>query len=157
MSWRPKDWERMKPAVVQSRMADNSFEAGADAMLEALRKEGNDVNISDGIRLFSGGQSFTLYHTEGTTSKGKLVFIPDEPEKKDYVFKGTYHWDKNRFYEQGLNATYEQWWYVFNHPATTVIEEGYFCPRCGRQIATNSNPAAHSWYGCSQTKRGISY
>ena len=44
------------------------FEAGADAMLEAIRKEG----------IHTEGEAPTLCH-----GKGWVVFIPDEQVKKD--------------------------------------------------------------------------
>ena len=57
------------------------FEEAIDAMLEALRKDGLQVDISAGIRVFVGGKANLLYRTKGTpTGKGKLVFIPDDKE-----------------------------------------------------------------------------
>ena len=60
--YRPKGWKNPSKPLgnVLNNAMYNSYEAGADAMLEALRADGSDV-------------------PEGLTNrKGKLVFIPDE-------------------------------------------------------------------------------
>ena len=80
MSWRPQDWKKVNEYYLE--IDDEIFEAGADAMLEALRvegkKQGMKLNIPDGIKLMANGQIYTLYKTEGQTSKVDIIIIPDE-------------------------------------------------------------------------------
>ena len=65
--FRPKDWKNPNSCENgnhllpgEDKYCFEAFEAGADAMLEGLRKDGSD--IPEGL----------------TNRKGKLVFIPDE-------------------------------------------------------------------------------
>jgi len=83
MSWRPEGWENpfTEDKHNDFESVDDSYEAGADAMLEALKGDGLNVDISAGVRVYIGGKPNLLYRTKGTpTGKGKLVFIPDEEE-----------------------------------------------------------------------------
>ena len=83
MSWRPKDWkygawqeaERFlgsPPIIVEERLY-NAYESGADAILEALRK--NPVD-QEQLRLFYKETLRDVSSFRGES--GKLVFIPDE-------------------------------------------------------------------------------
>jgi len=70
--WRPEGWEKIKNDILyepngmdkfsDSYVADPAFEAGADAMLEALRKMGVTARGNDG----------------DTRVWGIEVFIPDD-------------------------------------------------------------------------------
>ena len=73
--WRPDDWNPEHFSLDKRDI--EAFETGADAMLEALIKDGKRVNISNCVRFYEGGKPFTLFHTQDTPSKGYLVFIPD--------------------------------------------------------------------------------
>jgi len=73
--WRPTDWEN--PANNAASHGDsgaaefaNGFEAGADAMLEALKKGAGQITESS-------EDSFYVTFPE-TKGNGKLVFIPDD-------------------------------------------------------------------------------
>lgn len=65
-SWRPKGWENKYPGV----MNYSAYEAGADAMLEALRKIGNRCSTPD----YSKEQHPLINVTH--------VFIPDDEVTK---------------------------------------------------------------------------
>ena len=74
-TWRPEGWKNAyrKAFEVQGRIDKEleyygkCFEAGAAAMLEALRKEGYETSQGDGMRL--------LFGTD--------VFIPDDPQPSE--------------------------------------------------------------------------
>jgi len=87
--WRPKNWASIKYHNISREIYDTHevelgyqfFEAGADAMLEALKKQGipNDVYqsylkgaILQGLDI---KQPYTYFGKKGT-----LVFIPDEED-----------------------------------------------------------------------------
>uniref|UniRef100_A0A6M3KZW6 Uncharacterized protein n=1 Tax=viral metagenome TaxID=1070528 RepID=A0A6M3KZW6_9ZZZZ len=95
MKWRPVSWKekyqhkdfgrifmkQRKWKHWEDASFHEIFESGANAMLEVLRKDGLQVDISAGVRVFTGGKQNLLYRTKGTpTGRGKLVFIPDEEE-----------------------------------------------------------------------------
>ena len=73
MNWRPNDWKnpyRDKPD--EGCFEYQVFERGADAMLEALRGEGERIDkLGD-----DGFYSWT--HSGIASSKGYVVFIPDD-------------------------------------------------------------------------------
>ena len=78
--YRPENWERIEKDIhnklirqerVSKLSLDDAIEAGADAMLEALKKE----------RCQLPDCNFDGYDSLGR--KGTLVFIPDEQVKKD--------------------------------------------------------------------------
>ena len=69
MNYRPKDWKNpcdlyMAGMVVGPNERAEDYEAGADAMLEALSKQ--NVPLPDVIHHYTIGKL------------GKMVFIPDE-------------------------------------------------------------------------------
>ena len=67
-NWRPEDWESIKEFITYT----DSFEAGADAILDSLRKKGHRVETVTTLNwdksVISGKES------------GYMVFIPDEKE-----------------------------------------------------------------------------
>jgi len=68
-TWRPEGWKNEHIASASGKPINPEyqvFEAGADAMLEALRNIGAKVNK---------GEAPILYYVP---SKGTLVFIPDD-------------------------------------------------------------------------------
>ena len=77
MKWRPQGWinpwanPNHKLLYFKNmdldKLVSDRFEAGADAMLEALRKEGYETSQGDGMRL--------LFGTD--------VFIPDDPQPSE--------------------------------------------------------------------------
>ena len=69
MSWRPEEWkDLLSPHKDWGGESYNSgMEAGADAILEALKNEGTPMGMKN-----------TAYANE---RKGYLVFIPDESVK----------------------------------------------------------------------------
>lgn len=76
MSYRPEGWktEKVKQSPLHcfapQECADHFFEAGADAMLEALRKNSMKENeMWDFVWPFQ---------YEGKEIKGRFVFIPDD-------------------------------------------------------------------------------
>jgi hypothetical protein len=87
MSWRPEGWKNpyinINPGSWDyfSNEHNPAFEAGADAMLEAIKKQPNSVKVD--LEFQSVGEVATEYfkiiHPNG---KGTLVFIPDEKETK---------------------------------------------------------------------------
>ena len=76
--WRPKDWDIMNYCSVEEQMespllAMHFFEAGADAMLKALRSGlGEYIMVNDVSELQDPDKIFPC--------KGFLVFIPMEEE-----------------------------------------------------------------------------
>lgn len=78
MSWRPDGWIRQMPNVVMCKhspeglCAENMlcYEAGADAMLEALRR--------GGWRIVEGTAKYPLLPGVYRSLDGTLLFIPDE-------------------------------------------------------------------------------
>jgi hypothetical protein len=79
MSWRPVGWDKkvtkhnLTGFIVMSRMSsltdhELSFEAGADAMLEALKKDGTHFDKNE----WTDDASFQ------TDEPGTVVFIPDK-------------------------------------------------------------------------------
>ena len=73
MKWRPENWSygdgysKPQRKCLHGKGRVRAFEAGADAMLEALRKEGYETSQGDGLRL--------LFGTD--------VFIPDDPQPSE--------------------------------------------------------------------------
>jgi len=85
--WRPLDWAEVRQDVLENtkpwsgnitlaQAEGNFFEAGADAMLEVLRKMGVYMTASKNGILHITPES-TLC-TASLITKGKLVFIPDD-------------------------------------------------------------------------------
>jgi len=92
-NWRPDGWENNKKIVLygggrqtgraEYSISKASFEAGADAMLEALKKQGIDhrvyadhlrFGVDRGTKVIEGREDTVTY--QGV--KGTLVFIPDK-------------------------------------------------------------------------------
>lgn len=75
--WRPEDWEETKMMGFKIYYENEPFEAGADAMLEALSKEADKIYEvgQDGYKL--------VIPLNGKKLAGKLVFIPDEEQDAD--------------------------------------------------------------------------
>jgi hypothetical protein len=74
-SWRPADWKN--PA--QTRLVYNAYEVGADAMLEALRKDGTPINLISDDVFQKLNESLDIKIMNCTQNpKGTLVFIPDD-------------------------------------------------------------------------------
>ncbi len=76
--YRPKVWEELRLGYRRVDISDevyHAYEAGADAMLEGLKKNGRYVNGEDIIIAFC--ESPTVYHFNDNV-KGCLVFIPEE-------------------------------------------------------------------------------
>ena len=68
MSWRPEDWENKGDLY---RNGYEVYEAGADAILEALRSIGNHYsNLPECCRI--------IYDVAWHGGSGTTVFIPDE-------------------------------------------------------------------------------
>ena len=65
--YRPDDWKDNKPFFHISRSKEYCYEAGADAILEALKKNGA-IMTSDQMRLLAPDRKYPY---------GYLVFIPD--------------------------------------------------------------------------------
>ena len=71
--WRPENWtygdgySKPQRKCLHGKGRVRAFEAGADAMLEALRKGGYETSQGDGLRL--------LFGTD--------VFIPDDPQPSE--------------------------------------------------------------------------
>lgn len=77
--WRPKDWEEQfkefNPKSPDDRMTRSLFEAGADAMLEALRLKALEQNQA-------GVVTFKIYEDEESLVGTYVVLqIPDEEKK----------------------------------------------------------------------------
>lgn len=76
--WRPKNWDIMNYCSVEEQMEDpllamHFFEAGADAMLEALDSV-EDRIVHDN----SGKTTFNVVVKQVGSRKGRWVFIPEE-------------------------------------------------------------------------------
>ena len=67
-NWRPEDWESIKEFITYT----DSFEAGADAILDSLRKKGHRVEKT--IITTNNFDTTAIYGRES----GYMVFIPDE-------------------------------------------------------------------------------
>jgi hypothetical protein len=80
MNWRPNNWEEIKcKCSFQSEdggMVPHlpSMEVGADAMLEALKKEGTHLT---GDTIISAFGKYPEIHVKGGT-KGWIILIPEE-------------------------------------------------------------------------------
>lgn len=115
-SWRPDGWTYgdgyAKPQRVglRGRGRLKAFEAGADAMLEALRNQGDRE---------------TDIHTGRV---GMKVFIPND----HLVHKLTYKkCDLERELYPHLKLRNANTFVTHIHPAAEIIEKGYFCTICG--------------------------
>jgi len=85
--WRPENWEVTRNwtnpdsegwSRLRNQCEIESFEAGADAMLEALRRRG--VKIGKGYEAWlKAGQRIRIDVID-CGYKGKLVFIPEDEE-----------------------------------------------------------------------------
>ena len=77
---RPSNWENPYEhgitAMEQAR--EDAFEAGADAMLEGLKKEGIKIDLLDKVRLFVNDRQFVLFHTPDIKTDCYIVSIPEE-------------------------------------------------------------------------------
>ena len=79
-NWRPRDWKNPYPESLYYGTLPvglhSIFEAGADAMLEVLRKQGTVIRNNspeDKITVAIDGQILAL------GQPGKVVYIPDDP------------------------------------------------------------------------------
>ena len=81
MSYRPDDWHtkiKMNPVIFsrlpsfEASILNRGFEAGADAMLEALRKQGQQVCVAD------PPYSLDITVNLAPAKQGHIVFIPDD-------------------------------------------------------------------------------
>ena len=87
-TWRPEGWETVAPGLrlykgQPLRNTRHAFETGADAMLEALRKQGIDHKVyADHLRFGLDRGKKVIEGKEDTVTyqgvKGNLVFIPDD-------------------------------------------------------------------------------
>ncbi len=68
--WRPDDWKNPYSGVEFADWAESLWEAGADAIVVALREQGGRVKIEDTY------VSINVSFYQG--SRGHLVFIPDK-------------------------------------------------------------------------------
>ncbi len=84
MSYRPEGWEgkaweqvdrALDTTTTYSEDVENAFEAGADAMLEGLRKGG--YIIGESIKN-NGATGF-----QGLNPKGRWYCIPEDTDKKE--------------------------------------------------------------------------
>jgi len=87
MSWRPEGWKNRFSIASGADPADGErfidYEAGADAMLGALKKRGIDLRVyADHLRFGIDRGAKVLEGKEDTVTyqgvKGTLVFIPDK-------------------------------------------------------------------------------
>jgi hypothetical protein len=79
MSYRPKGWKNPYPSAQFHPMGlfyKDAYEAGADAMLEALRKTGKSYESERDTGLMED-QTVLLVYVR-TKPPGVVVFIPDE-------------------------------------------------------------------------------
>ena len=77
-NWRPEGWEDIKDkylALHSEKWAwdDESFEMGADTMLEALKERGTAITEDQWVQIW-GKEGITGWKT----GNGYLVFIPDK-------------------------------------------------------------------------------
>jgi len=81
--WRPEGWEKNRihfvyPGEGEENIHDwGIYEAGADAMLEALRKNPVVINATNKITV---NNVVTKEKDLAITLKGVFVFIPDDPK-----------------------------------------------------------------------------
>jgi hypothetical protein len=82
--WRPEKWEgenikaKQNPSLFVT--CDSSFEAGADAMLEALRKGALTLDQRKNlVQISPDTWRFRLSPDSYSEIKGVLVFIPGDP------------------------------------------------------------------------------
>ncbi len=175
--WRPEGFHNPYKSVdkytdgLPSQYTD-VFESGASLILETLKKDGQYVNNNP-----PHPDAMALVRKLKRGERGWMVFIPDdtEDEKKAIFDKGT-DGDIAFYKPLPLDSKVIEMWYpdgeyfynteICTHPATQVIETGFFCPKCGRRITQNTfNPCTvdciwdydtTKWTGAVKT-RGISY
>lgn len=147
MSWRPEDWKN--PQFLDS---DFIYEAGADAMLEALRKLPTSGHTDGTTRVY------TISNYKG--GPGTFVFIPDdEPEKKPiYTLLcqdcGMPYESEVGFPDvQICDDCFMRGSKMYLHPASQVIEKGYFCSVCGNKEVGEQTPCHCNLF----SDRGIRY
>ena len=75
MSWRPKDWEAIKERL-EITWSSGLFEAGADAVMEALKAEGHYVKGMESVAADDSVLKFIV-----PKEAGWWVFLPDEEQK----------------------------------------------------------------------------
>ena len=71
--WRPGDWKNPYSDVEFADWAESLWEAGADAMLTALRERAFII-LPEGTLIHP-----TRFQTEGGCADGCLVFLPNSP------------------------------------------------------------------------------
>ncbi len=76
-NWRPEGWDKapleilaLSPEKIKRMLITDAYEAGADAMLEGLKKEG-EYKPKEWV-----GDAFGLHIAGG----GHIVFIPEETD-----------------------------------------------------------------------------
>ena len=79
--WRPKDWKNPFPMVENDEgvLEYATYEAGADAMLEALRGSGVYMVVNENRILLVTPE--TMVYPIKCITEGTLVFIPDEEQE----------------------------------------------------------------------------
>ena len=79
--YRPEGWPNREFGIGKDNIAyRDAFEAGADAMLEGLKKVGTKVDIAERIQFFKGGQQFYLAHTPEVGRDCVLIIVPEEKD-----------------------------------------------------------------------------
>lgn len=82
MDWRPREgWGELWEKAINDNIslirtgsyARTMFEAGANAMLEALKAQTIDIEVEPWYRTIHD----QVFKPSGVKSKGKLIFIPD--------------------------------------------------------------------------------
>ena len=95
MSWRPKDWKNPHQEdgwdcgnPDMGKLAYKQFEAGADAMLEVLRKDGLQLPTMSKVEVFIDGKKHCLAYQKSKTNcllltpdSGCLVFVPNQQKR----------------------------------------------------------------------------
>ena len=66
-------WDGLTGADIQEDAQYCAFEAGADAMLEGLKKEGRRIDVNE-----MAGENCYVPYLVTLPAKGVLVFIPEE-------------------------------------------------------------------------------
>jgi hypothetical protein len=175
--WIPDGWECRKQGLRQLVIThilsvETALDLAVDDLLASLKKDGQYVNNNP-----PHPDAMALVRKLKRGERGWMVFIHDdtEDEKKAIFDKGT-DGDIAFYKPLPLDSKVIEMWYpdgeyfynteICTHPATQVIETGFFCPKCGRRITQNTfNPCTvdciwdydtTKWTGAVKT-RGISY
>ncbi len=160
--WRPDGWEKTEQELL-NRWADARMKpktlinASASEILQALRKEPN---------LYCGKRAaiFNIPFGFMPPCNGRLVFIPDDP-KPEINDSCEFTIFKNKTNKDLIITGWDNNYPIFHpkpHPASQVIESGYFCDECGMKILDNFGFSSERYsfnHDCGHypTHRGISY